>query len=265
MEEVVGLPGSLVVEDRLAQLALDQLVRRAGPLWQGVTRLQVLPQVELDHVLLAAQVAVVDRARLPGDVHLDLLARPESGDRIDERRDSLVAGPDVVLDGLHSEELGGAVLALVQLAGPSLCPMVGSDVVGLANLQGILFTTEATEVLDVSVGVLLKLVLYSEGHSLKHLTADVAGYQVVRVWLRLWRAWLWPRLCPPHQLALHVNGPIGVKSEVCLELRLGWEEQLTHHTLVARQRLGLRHQRGLLDYFENLRGHCELLEPSKLM
>ena len=37
--------------------------------------LEVLLQVELDHVLLAAEVAVVHGARLSGDVHLDLLAR----------------------------------------------------------------------------------------------------------------------------------------------------------------------------------------------
>ena len=82
---------------------------------------------------------VVHRAPLSGNIHLDLLAGTESGHWVDEGRHPLVAGLDVILDGLHSEELRGAVLALVELAAPFLRPMVSLDMVCFADLQGVLF------------------------------------------------------------------------------------------------------------------------------
>ena len=140
---------------------------------RGMISLEVFLQVELDHVLLAAKVAVVDRARFPRDVHLDLLAGAEGGRGVDEGGDPLVRGSDVILDGLDVVELSGAVLALVDLVGPPVVLMVCLDVVTLANFQWILFTTEATIIFDIAVWMLPELVLDCNCHSLKCFLADI--------------------------------------------------------------------------------------------
>ena len=136
-------------------------------------RLEVFLEVELDHVLLAAEVAVVHRARLPRDVHLDLLAGPERGHGVDEGGDPLVRAADVVLDGLLHEELGAAVLALVQLVAPLLLLVVRLDVVDLADLERVLLATEAAVVLHVAVWMLPELVLDGDGDGLENLLTNI--------------------------------------------------------------------------------------------
>ena len=135
--------------------------------------LEVLLQVELDHVLLAAKVAVVDRARLPRDVHLDLLAGAEGGRGVDEDSDPLVRGSDVILDGLHREELSSAVLALVQLVSTPVSLVIILDVVNFANLQRKLFSTKPAKILDITIWMLSELVLNRHGHCVKTLCTNI--------------------------------------------------------------------------------------------
>lgn len=122
-------------------------------------RLDVLLQVELDQVLLSAQVAVEHRARLPRDVHLDLLARPHREHRVDQRADPLVGGSDVELDGVHVEELRGAVFALVDVAALLLSLVLGLDVVLPAHLKWELLSTMGAEVFLLAATVLTEFVL----------------------------------------------------------------------------------------------------------
>ena len=137
--------------------------------------LEVLLQVELDHVLLAAEVAVVDGARLPRYVHLDLLAGAEGGHGVDEGGDPLVRGPDVILDGLHREELSSAVLALVQLVSPPVSFVITLDMVNFANLQRILFSAKPAKIFDITVWVLSELVPNRHGHCFKILCTYITG------------------------------------------------------------------------------------------
>ena len=137
--------------------------------------LQMLLQVELDHVLLAAEVAVVHGARLPGDVHLDLLAGAEGRHGVDEGGDSLVGGPDVILDRVHCEELGGAVLALVKLVGSPVGFVITLDMVNFANLQRILLSAKPAKILDITVRMLSELMLNSHSHCVKTLNTNIAG------------------------------------------------------------------------------------------
>ena len=130
-------------------------------------------QIKLDHVLLATQMTIVDRTGFSRDVHLDLLAGPQGGHRVHQGNHPLVTGPDVILDGLHVVELGGAVLALVDLVGPPVVLVVCLDVVTLANFQWILFTTEATIIFDIAVWMLPELVLDCNCHSLKCFLANI--------------------------------------------------------------------------------------------
>ena len=122
-------------------------------------RLDVLLQVELDQVLLTAEVAVEHRARLPRDVHLDLLARPHREHRVDQGADPLVGGSDVELDRVHVEELRGAVFALVDVAALLLCLVLCSDVVLPAHLKWELLSTMGAEVFLLAATVLAEFVL----------------------------------------------------------------------------------------------------------
>ena len=124
--------------------------------------LDVLLQVELDQVLLAAKVAVEHRARLPCDVHLDLLARAHREHRVDQGADPLVGGSDVELDRVHVEELRGAVFALVDVAALLLCLVLCSDVVFPAYLKWELLSTMGAEVFLLAAAVLAEFVLEIE-------------------------------------------------------------------------------------------------------
>merc|ERR1719154_223372 len=90
VEKVVGVPGLLIVEHGLTQLALDQLLCWTIPLLCCVVCLQVLLQVELDHVLMATQMTVEHRVWLSRDVHLDLLAWTKCCNWVDKSCDSLM-------------------------------------------------------------------------------------------------------------------------------------------------------------------------------
>ena len=80
----------LIIFSSLLYLTPDQLLRWCVPLLRWMHGLDVLLQVELDQVLLTAEVAVEHRARLPRDVHLDLLARAHREHRVDQGADPLV-------------------------------------------------------------------------------------------------------------------------------------------------------------------------------
>ena len=143
-------------------VAPDQLLRRCVPLLWWMHGLDVLLQVELDQVLLAAKVAVEHRARLPRDVHLDLLARAHREHRVDQRADPLVGGSDVELDRVHVEELRGAVFALVDVPALLLCLVLGSDVVLPAYFKWELLSTMGAEVFLLAATVLAEFVLKIE-------------------------------------------------------------------------------------------------------
>ena len=163
----------LVVEDGLAQLALDDLLRWRCLFLLAVQTLNVLLKVELDHVLVTTQVTVEHRVGLAGYVSLDLLTGAEGEDRVDEGADPLVAGPDVVLDGVQIEKLGGTIFALVYLASLLLSLVLSLDMRLLADVQGKCFSTEAAKVFLGATPVLLELVLYSKGGSLEDLSTHV--------------------------------------------------------------------------------------------
>ena len=135
--------------------------------------LYVLLQVELDHVLVTTQVTVEHGVGLAGYVPLDLLTGAEGEDRVDEGADPLVAGPDVVLDGVQIEKLGGTIFALVYLASLLLSLVLSLDMCLLADVQRKCFSTEAAKVFLGAAPVLLELVLYGEGGSLEDLTTHV--------------------------------------------------------------------------------------------
>ena len=59
----------------------------------------MLLKVELDQVLVAAEVAVVHGVRLPVHVGLDLLARPQRGNGVDKGPHPLVVRLEVKVDG----------------------------------------------------------------------------------------------------------------------------------------------------------------------
>ena len=159
VQHVVRLPRLLAVEHRLAQLAPYQLLwGRVSFLW-WMHRLDVLLQVELDQVFLSTQVTVEHRACLSCNVHLDLLARPDRENRVDEGADSLVGGSNVVLYCVQVEKLGGAVFALVDVASLPLSLVFCFGVVLPANLQWKLFSTVGTEVFLLAATVLAEFVL----------------------------------------------------------------------------------------------------------
>ena len=122
--------------------------------------LDVLLQVELDQVLLTAEVAVEHRARLPRDVHLDLLARAHREHRVDQGADSLMGGSYVELYRVQVEKLCGTVLALVDVAAALLLGLVlGLHVVLPAHLQWELLSTVGTEVFLLTATVFPEFVL----------------------------------------------------------------------------------------------------------
>lgn len=109
MINVMRVVSFLVIEQGVARGALDEVLRHRVPLLLGVLPLQVLLQVELDDVLGAAQVAVVDGLGLVGVVDLDLLGRRRCRHGFEQGHDSLVGGLDVVALGSHVVEHDAAV------------------------------------------------------------------------------------------------------------------------------------------------------------
>ena len=161
------------------------------------------------------------------------------------------------LDGLLFEELCGAIFAFIQFVGPLILAMIRLDVIDLANLQGELFSTEATIIFDIAVGMFPELVLNGAGHSgkcfLAHITRDLLRrhLDITSNLLGLGRAAgtkgvLYKRL---DLVSFHVNGAVGVESEVILQLLFGSHHLLAHHTLVNLNSLHQGFLQGLVHRF----------------
>ena len=56
----MALPGLLIVEERVTQLTLDELLWWSCPLLLTMIGLKMFLKVELDHVLLATELTIVD-------------------------------------------------------------------------------------------------------------------------------------------------------------------------------------------------------------